>query len=700
MMSRTGFYANGELEMRPAKIIMRYFKTTMVPDVLFLLLDWIAIIMSIRQSDDIRPARLLRLMRFLNTTRVGRVVDYLERFAYRFDFTDVFQHSFSLLKLVFFILWINHILACLMWALGVGMIGDSDTGRTWVDNGQAFVVDADIGYQYTTTLHWAFMQMGTGNTELVPTNSKERVFGIFAVVLGTLFFSWFVSSLSTTFVTLGQMHAKRDAQVRQLRKFLRQFKVNPKMAMIIERQAFDKLSMVKPLTIDDVSALDVLSDKTRDDLQVELCSPYILGIAFFRILHALAPNVVQEIMVECIQFSVKQPGEVIFQYDEKATNAFLIDRGTVKYVQLPNESKVERRFETDLPNPEIPRRKLIVEPAMWLSWKHVGNAAAITVVQLLNIDVEKWANFLGGQANTRRFATDYASAYYARLCECVPPECDWPTDLQISFTSSDEIVSALSRDTRITVSMLAVDMLRHPQNSRVALWSRPKNIDGLVGEIESNRCVLTIADGNDIVRVVTVTALAVRRTGSDDRILAELGTWSADGTLSVFCRLPGSKQEGSESPSEALHRILDSKLDHFREHISLGSTTPDVVFEYSHSGTYNIKTRYVRTVFKAYYTAEDDFEVLRHSGTEESEDAEFEFEVFGLPGNKKGTLNLYGWLRGGEIDSFRQNECGVADKLKAYIGRLDFQVWSQRLQPRKSSVRHSEAHAIIPGTPS
>lgn len=251
--------------------------------------------------------------------------------------------------------------------------------------------------------------------------------------------------------------------------------------------------------------------------------------------------------------------------------------------------------------------------------------------------------------------------------------------------------------------MLAVEMLKHPQTARKAVWSRPKNIDNLIEEIESNRCVLTIADGQDIVRVVTVTALALRRTGSDDRILAELGTWSADGSLSVFCRLPGSKQEGSESPSEALHRILNSKLSHFKEHISMGSTPPEVIFEYSHSETYNIKTRYVRTLFKAYYTAQDSFEVLSQSGAEAPEELDVSFEVFGLPGNKKGTLNLYAWLQGDDIESFRQNKEGVADKLKAYMATLDFQVWSQRLHPRKSSVRHSnnfEPLAVMPGTPS
>lgn len=578
------------------------------------------------------------------------------------------------------------------------MLGQSDTGRTWVENGAAEVSGQSIVYQYSTTLHWAFMQMGTGSTDVVPTNSNERCFGMFAVVLGTLFFSWFVSTLSTTFVTLGQMHAATDAQVRQLRKFLRQFRVSAKMSMLVERQAVDRLSLKKPLTVADVSALAVLSPSLRDDLQVELCKPYLLRHAVFRILQAFDQNPVREIMVGCIQFVVT--ADVLFTAGAQASRTYVLDYGKVDYIQLPEQSRVEVRTVKPMPTDVM-----VVEPAMWLHWTHVGTAVAHNMASLVSVDADKLSRLLAGDSDIKKFAADYARAYHLLLSECIPPESPWPSDIHVAFTSSDEIISALSREVRIHVSMLAIDILKHAMfRGRVPhVWSRPHNLESLIREVEQNRCVLSISAESEVFRLVTVTAVAVKR--ADTKLLVELGTWDADGGLKVNCKLPGTKQEGSESPLEALRRVLNSKLALCQQYIVVGSSPPELDSEFLHSATYNIKTKYLRTVFNAHYVINDDpcpFVNLlipqRHDCPVHPDP--FYLQVYGVL-DGKAKVTLYAWLEESDLLCFRQNDDGSLERLKHYLHSLNFHDWiGEHSTTHRQSTTHDVVElAVLPGVP-
>lgn len=55
------------------------------------------------------------------------------------------------------------------------------------------LADKSLGYQYTTTLHWALCQLGMGSNIIEVTNVLERLFGILVVLVAMVTFSPLIS---------------------------------------------------------------------------------------------------------------------------------------------------------------------------------------------------------------------------------------------------------------------------------------------------------------------------------------------------------------------------------------------------------------------------------------------------------------------------------------------------------------------------
>merc|ERR1740138_1620555 len=103
--------------------------------------------------------------------------------------------------MVFGMMWVNHMASCMWYA--AGRYFPSDTGLCWLDadimGPESGKYDtASLSYQYFTAFHWSLTQMTPGSMQVFPVNSGERVFNIFVLMGGFLFFSVVVSAISTS----------------------------------------------------------------------------------------------------------------------------------------------------------------------------------------------------------------------------------------------------------------------------------------------------------------------------------------------------------------------------------------------------------------------------------------------------------------------------------------------------------------------
>ncbi|CAJ1431526.1 unnamed protein product [Effrenium voratum] len=329
---RTGFYQQGTLVVKPGLILKRYFRTTMLPDLLIVLVDWLTVfanaIFPEEQSDNpeligaklVRFSKATRVVRIISVTRVVRILEYLEHIGDRLHGGSSLKYVGDMARLIVIIIWINHVMSC-TWFY-VGRVTEGDTGTSWLmdpirDENSPLYSEALPLFQYTTAFHWAITQMTPGSMQVFPRNSLERMFNIFALIFGMIFFSSLISSLSATMVNFRMKSTQTANQMSELRRFLRQAKISNKLSMGVQKQALERLMEVKPLTVTDVTALKILSSDLRMELQHELCHPYVMRSGFYRVCQHADPAALKSLMYECITFTFFSAGEPLHGLSQK-----------------------------------------------------------------------------------------------------------------------------------------------------------------------------------------------------------------------------------------------------------------------------------------------------------------------------------------------------------------------------------------------
>merc|ERR1719203_1334715 len=106
-------------------------------------------------------------------------------------------------------LWMNHILACVWFA--IGRYAPSDTGARWVEQafGDDIYLHAGRTFQYSSAIHWSIAQTTLGAMEVVSVNTVERTFNVACLLVGLFFGSSLISSLSA-----GMIEFRLSMQIR------------------------------------------------------------------------------------------------------------------------------------------------------------------------------------------------------------------------------------------------------------------------------------------------------------------------------------------------------------------------------------------------------------------------------------------------------------------------------------------------------
>ncbi|CAL1133029.1 unnamed protein product [Cladocopium goreaui] len=708
--SRTGFYRAGVLVLSPKEILKKYARTTLFPDLLIVLIDWLTVFINVIFPEEqavenpelvgaklVRFSKVTRAIRILSVTRVIRIQEYLEHVGDRLHGGSSLKYVGDMARLVVIILWINHVMSC-TWFY-VGRITTGDTGTSWLDDtitdeNSPLYYDTIPLFQYTTAFHWAITQMTPGSMQVFPRNSFERLFNIFALVFGMFFFSSLISSLSATMVNFRMKSTQTANQMSELRRFLRQSKISSKLSVGLQKEALERLMEVKPLMVTDVKALKLLSADLQKELQYELCLPYLMRSGFYRVCQAADTAALKSIMIGCMSFTVYIAGEAVFEAGETATAAFIVERGTLEYAQNKKTSKVRRKTRVSK-HTEI----ILSEPALWTHWPHVGTLVSPNPASLLKIMVDKHESIIRQTEAMSDFAAEFALQYRQRLAMGHPPQANWPSDLEVPHTSFDEIIVNSSRDTRRLVSNLALEHLKDQASSA---WGRtfgnvtgnpPKNLDALEKEVDKDKCTLITTMNGEVERLAAVTAIEIRRPNGT--VLMQLGSWDSAEGLKVACKLPGTKQEVAETAVDAMQRLLKKDLLPFESVIDLSEVQAMHEVEWSRSEKYSLRTKYLRTIFQVNVEDdlnEDQLRVMRLQadgkparqkqrvsrfrmkpnnksfsqsadlGATDESDAYFAetHDLIGLPHGDQQKLIICGWLHDEEVERFKGTAEGQA----------------------------------------
>ncbi|KAJ0399080.1 hypothetical protein ATCC90586_003045 [Pythium insidiosum] len=151
-----------------------------IPVYIFLFLDGFGKVSRVPQL-----ARLFRLFRLLRLFRMLTILRILNRLEYALLLRSTVSSLFKFLLLVVFT---SHWLSCFFFLISI------EDERGWV---HSVGIENDSMYvQYVTAFYWAIMTMTTvGYGDVHAQSTRERVFAIFAMVLGAWIFAYGITNV-------------------------------------------------------------------------------------------------------------------------------------------------------------------------------------------------------------------------------------------------------------------------------------------------------------------------------------------------------------------------------------------------------------------------------------------------------------------------------------------------------------------------
>jgi len=170
---RTGYYSNGELEMRPSSIARNYMSKFFLLDLVLLLMDVIHILfrpLAERTAGMLRISKVSRMLRLLGFLRMYRFSYRLKSISAHHAFDGPLGHGLEVLKLLLCIFCFNHIVSCTWYA--IGSVGPDDTQVRWTNlsispGSPVTYATAPFWYQYFSSYHWSLTQIHQDRCRLV-----------------------------------------------------------------------------------------------------------------------------------------------------------------------------------------------------------------------------------------------------------------------------------------------------------------------------------------------------------------------------------------------------------------------------------------------------------------------------------------------------------------------------------------------------
>uniref|UniRef100_A0A7S2VR36 Ion transport domain-containing protein n=1 Tax=Zooxanthella nutricula TaxID=1333877 RepID=A0A7S2VR36_9DINO len=678
----TGYYEGAELVMSLRQTAFRYCKTWLLPDAIVLLCDWTSLIVTVATDEPkqsgtqlARFAKIGRFLRIIGMMRMVRLMRTLEDLANKY-LSEVSQICVRISTLFVCILWAAHILSCMWYAVGTSDV--SDTGRHWPDE----VPFLDVGreYQYWVSLHWAAAQISLGAIDIAPQNSMERALWVFAMSIGFLFGSALVSSLSAAMMDYHMSQKERKVALGILRRYLTENKVDTHFAIIVRKEAEQRIRQPNKIEAYDVRALELLPHGLRARLHFEVVQPSLMKHPVFRLLNNMDANLMHLVCKKYVSFVSLAANDELFLPATQANYAYIVVEGRLSYRMEPQSSNID-----EITVSTVTAGSWLSSATMWCEWKHVGKAESEVMSRLVAIDGQELGSTLKRNMMCFSMAAEYASEFCKRVHAAKPPDLDWPTDLCVPNTEFGSIVACVSPDLQRVVSLDAWRGLA----SRRLYGARSTSLQKLKGEIQELKSIVVV-EGDGVVRRIC-SLLVMRITRGNGDMLVEVGSVHGK-RFKPTCQLPGMKLKADEAADDpdCVQTLLETQLSAVQDQVVLNGNHVEVVDAVSE--VYGLVTRYVRTVIDASVVDDGGLELQvcktstghplldrRPSGQREGLFATLLDREVLRSKDDDGDFRLHAWLSKAEFDAITETSEGQAAHT-AWMGALKVVQQMQELE--------------------
>eukprot|EP00520_Triparma_pacifica_P017623 CAMPEP_0118633512 /NCGR_PEP_ID=MMETSP0785-20121206/1037_1 /TAXON_ID=91992 /ORGANISM="Bolidomonas pacifica, Strain CCMP 1866" /LENGTH=1378 /DNA_ID=CAMNT_0006524393 /DNA_START=171 /DNA_END=4304 /DNA_ORIENTATION=+ len=289
-----------------------------------------------------RMVKILRLARLMKLTRVMK----LGKFMKNIDMDSINPAAFGLVSLLGKIVFTGHLLSC-FWYFMTGDTVDLDDHETeWAT--EFGIKNSTLGEKYATSFYWTIAtMMAVGYGDVYAMNSKERLYSIFAQLVGAVSFGAMIATVNILVASSDPRARAYKSKMSELKSYLKERNV-PKALADNVKVAF-KYYMAKKSVFTENDLVMDLPSSIRTELVKQA---YEVDIEKIKYLKNEDDAYVTYIMLSLKPFNCS-PFDVILEQNDIADEVVFLLRGTVQLLHRGKDVDDAAKVLVDDPE-EIP----------------------------------------------------------------------------------------------------------------------------------------------------------------------------------------------------------------------------------------------------------------------------------------------------------------------------------------------------------
>lgn len=357
---------NGKLERRVSRVMLHYMKSWFCFDLVMVLLSWAEMVILDYAglalfARVVKSIRIVRTVRIVRLAKLHRFPEIVKGVAYYFR-SDICVIIMSMVRLIIFVIWINHVCCCCWFGIG------ANTGS---DNWVSFLNmdDKEIWYQYWTSFHWSLAQFAAGSVEVIPRNLFERIYAVLALLFAYVTSAWIVSSITSSMTRLEIAAAQESQKMMTLKQYLFDNNISRQVALRVQRNAQHELAKkTKNRDENAVELLAMISEPLRMDMHFELNSKWLCFHPLFRNYCVVSQGLMRKVCHQALSRLDLSKGDILFTDDEPCVQPSMYFVLSGKMSFLHGLASTARGVNVG---------HWACEATLWTDWVHCGDMRAI-----------------------------------------------------------------------------------------------------------------------------------------------------------------------------------------------------------------------------------------------------------------------------------------------------------------------------------
>lgn len=285
---------------------------------------------------QLKLIRIIRMFRLLKLARLKKLAKIWKKVSATLDLNPA---ALKLVKLLFSILFLSHMLCCFWFYLGYPDCLEDEPPceippRTWVTVRD--LQDADLEIKYVNSMYWTIATMtAVGYGDIVAENDGEMLYTILTQLVGAAYFGFLIGNISTLLETIDVRATALKAKMNELREYMKERRLPKELQQRIKKHYTYYLSHKS--VFNEVAIVYELNSTLRNAVVMEAHEDLIKKMKIFED----AEQSFIAAMVLQLRPQAQAPGEIIAREGEIGNEMWFLKKGVVElFSRKPDGSDV------------------------------------------------------------------------------------------------------------------------------------------------------------------------------------------------------------------------------------------------------------------------------------------------------------------------------------------------------------------------